>query len=110
MRMRNRKAVEAGEQLPASDPTALPADLALCLETATVIPRHATETGTRTVVQIDSRGWVHDHKTTRANLLRRWPALTEGQLRRALRHVDALVRRALAPLMSQRKRSWALQW
>jgi hypothetical protein len=110
MRMRNRKAADAGQRMPGSDPTALPEDLALCLETATVIPRHATDTGTRAVVQIDSRGWVHDHETTRANLLRRWPALTEGQLRRAVRHVDALVRRASAPIVSQRKRSWVMDW
>jgi hypothetical protein len=110
MRMRNRNAVAAGDRMPAVDPTALPPDLAVCLETATVIPRHEDDEGVRAVVQIDSRGWVHDHDTTRTHLLRRWPELTEGQLRRALRHVDALVRRASVPPQTQRRRGWVHNW
>jgi hypothetical protein len=110
MRMRNRKAAEAGQPIPPVDPTALPADLALCLDTATVIPRHATEDGLRAIVQIDSRGWVHDKQTTREQLLRRWPHLNDGQLRRAMRHIDALVRRVAFPMPTPRKRCWALNW
>lgn len=110
MRMRTRNGADAGRRAPAPDPTALPADLVVCLDTATVIPRHATETGPRAIVQIDSRGWVHDKETTREQLLQRWPTLNEGQLRRAIRHVDALVRRTALPLPTQRRRSWALDW
>lgn len=112
MRFRNRSAAEGGHQVPAVDPTALPADLAVCLETATVIARHSTEdTGLRAIVQIDSRGWIHDRETTREQLLRRWPALNDGQLRRAVRQVDALVRRAAFSVpMQQRRGSWATNW
>lgn len=110
MKMRNRNGAAPGQQGAASDSTALPADLAICLETATVIPRHATDTGLRAIVQIDSRGWVHDRETTRDQLLRRWPGLNEGQLRRALRHVDALVRRVALPAPSQRRSGWIHNW
>lgn len=95
---------------PARDPGALPADLAVCLETMAVIQRSATEDGPRGIVQIDNFGWVHTPDESRAQLLRRWPELTDAQLRRALRHIAARVRQSAVPLPTQQRRSWALDW
>lgn len=109
MKMRHDRAGSTAHTPPARDPNALPADLAVCLETVTVVQRSATEDGPRAIVQIDSGGWIHSHEETRAQLLRRWPALTEKQLRRALRHIDARVHQSAAPLPQQR-RSWVMDW
>jgi hypothetical protein len=92
-------------QAPVYDPSALPADLAVCLETMAVVQRSATEDGPRAIVQIDGGGWIHCVEETTAQLLRRWPALTEAQLRRAVRHIGARVRQSATPLPTQR-RSW----
>lgn len=106
MGLRFRRRTESMEPIaPAHDPSALPADLAACLESATVVPRHFREEGPRAVVQIDSAGWIHNPEESRAQLLRRWPTLTDAQLNRALRHLTALVRRSGTPMPAKR-RSW----
>jgi hypothetical protein len=109
MALRFRRADRIDQHSRASDPAALPADLAVCLESVSVILRSAGEHGPRAVVQIDSCGWIHGVDETRKQLLRRWPALNEAQLTRALRHIGARVRQAAAPAQVKR-RSWVMDW
>lgn len=105
MRMRPRAAQPGGNPPPVSD-SALPSDLAACIECCTVYQRHAgTEGDVRAIVQLDGQGWVHNDEDTRTQLLRRWPELTEPQLRRAVRHIGAKVRQACAPAPAARQ-SW----
>ncbi|MCM3565198.1 hypothetical protein [Hydrogenophaga intermedia] len=95
---------------PPADASALPADLVACIESCTVYQRHAGSEGdVRAIVQLDGRGWVHNDEDTRNQLLRRWPELTETQLRRAVRHVGAKVRQACAPAPAARQ-SWVRNW
>lgn len=103
LNLRLKLRAQAGGNPPPADPTALPADLVACIESASVIPRHDGADGAlRAVVQIDGRGWVHTVEDTRAQLLRRWPLLTEPQVARAVRHIGAKVRQASAERGPQR--------
>lgn len=89
--------------------SALPNDVALCLETASVVPRHFKEEGPRAVIQIDSGAWVHSQEETRSQLLRRWPDLSDAQIKRAVRYVNAMVRR-IAPGPESERRGWVRNW
>jgi hypothetical protein len=110
MKFRKRGEQGAAPRMPVHDPYALPTDLALCLESVTVVERSADDNGPRVIVQLDGcGGWLHSHDETRSQLLRRWPALTAGQLQRALRHIGAKVRQATTPAPAAR-RNWALNW
>ena len=102
--MRMRPRTEPGGNPPPSPDSTLPADLAACIEAASVYPRHAGAEGdVRAIVQLDGQGWVHDDETTRTQLLRRWPELQPAQLRRAVRHIGAKVRQACAPSRTERR-------
>lgn len=107
LRMRKR-APHPMTQAPASDPSDLPRDLLLALENATVVLRAAgPDDGVRAVVQVGDGGFMSDD--ARAQLLRRWPGLTDAQLQRAVRMVGNLVRRAASQTTRERAR-WATSW
>lgn len=109
LRMR-RRATQPGGNPPPADPTALPADLELALQCATVVLRAAgPEDGVRAVVQLDAGGVGFMSDDARAALLRRWPGLTDAQLQRATRAVANLVRRAASQTGRERAR-WATSW
>lgn len=113
LRMTRRKGEAqpvAAPAAPAGDPTALPSDLAMALENATVLLRASDDSGQpRGVIQIDGRGWVHSQEGTRQALLARWPALTDAQLQRAVRMAGNLVRRASRETI-QRRENWVQNW
>jgi hypothetical protein len=114
MYYRNRRKPADEARAPVHDPGALPTDLAVCLETVTVVERSSDDNGPRVIVQLDGcGGWIHSADETRKQLLRRWPALNDAQLRRALRHISARVRQVAVPLVPTEHRgrgSWALNW
>lgn len=104
--LRFKPRAQPGGNPPPADASALPSDLAACIECCTVYQRHAGAEGdVRAIVQLDGQGWVHNDEDTRAQLLRRWPGLTTAQADRAVRYIGAKVRQACAPARSER-RTW----
>lgn len=105
-----RRAAQPDGNPPPADPTALPPDLELALQSASVILRASgPDDGMRAVIQLDAAGVGFMAHDARAQLLRRWPGLTDAQLQRALRAVANLVRRAASQTGRERAR-WATSW
>lgn len=72
---------------------ALPSDVRTVLEAARCTPREWDDFGPRVVVTLAGGGlrgaWIHDTDTTMARIRRRWPELTDAQVKRACDVIEA---------------------
>lgn len=72
---------------------ALPSDVLTVLDTARCNTRERGDEGPRVMVTLAGGGlrgaWIHDRDTTETRIRRRWPELTDAQVKRAVDVIDA---------------------